>query len=96
MKSLRELDKQLETLESQAELGMLYMTLDDGRHVKINCGDQDGMIRLMKNSIENKDFPYRKCIKHAVAGIPDQGMFVLTCRAIIESMERIEAEKAGL
>ena len=96
MKSVRELEKQLENIESQAEKGMLYMTLDDGRHIKINCGDQDGIINLMKNSIENKDFPYRKCIKHAVAGIPDQGMFVLTCKAIIESMERIERDKAGL
>ena len=37
MRSLRELEKQLETLESQAESGMLYMILDDGRHININC-----------------------------------------------------------
>lgn len=95
MRSLRELEKQLETLESQAESGMLYMTLDDGRHIKINCGCPDGMINLMSSAIKNEDFPYRKYIKHAVSGVPDQGAFVMTCRAIIESIERIEAEKAG-
>lgn len=96
MKSLRELDKQLNALESQAESGMLYMTLDDGRRIKINCGSPDGMIKLLSSAIKNEDFPYRKYIEHAVSGVPGQGAIVMTCRAIMESIERIEAEKAGL
>jgi hypothetical protein len=96
VKSLRELEKQLETLESKAESGALYMTLDDGRHIKINCGSPDGVLNLLSSSIKNEDFPYRTYIEHAVSGVPEQGAFVMTCKAILESIERIEAEKAGV
>ena len=96
MRSLRELEKQLEALESRAESSMLYMTLDDGRQIKINCGSPDGMLKLLSSSIKNEDFPYRKYIEHAVSGVPEQGAFVMTCRAILKSIERIAAEKAGL
>jgi len=93
MRSLRELERQLEVLESQSGSNMLYMTLDDGRNIKINCGSPDGMINLISKVPQNKEHPYRKYFEHAVKGHPDQGQMVLLCKALIESFERIEAEK---
>lgn len=96
MRSLRKLEKQLETLGFRAEKGILYMTLDDGSHIKINCGSPHGIIKLTFSAVKNEDFPYREYVKHAVSGVPHQGAFVMIWRAIIESIERIKTEKAGL
>lgn len=43
MKSLRELERHLQALEAETEKGALRMTLEDGKNIKINCGDQDGV-----------------------------------------------------
>ena len=96
MKSLREMEKQLDTLEAASDKGALYMTLDDGRHIKLVCGSQDEMLNVLTSSIKNEDFPFREYIKHAVAGVPSQGALVMTCRAIIESFEMNAAAKEGL
>lgn len=50
------------------------------------------MVKSMSSAIMNKNFPYRKNIKHAVSRISDQGVFVMTRSAIIDSIERIEAD----
>lgn len=46
----------------------------------------------MSSAIMNKNFPYRKYIKHAVSGVSDQDVFVMTRSAIIYSIGRIEAD----
>ena len=95
MKSLRELERQLETLEAATDKGALFLTLEDGRNIKINCGDPDGVIRVLSAAIRNDDHPYKKYIMHAVRGIPEQGQIVMTCKALWNSHSRIAAEKAG-
>lgn len=95
MKSLRELEKQLETLESETDKGSLRFTLEDGRHVKINLGDPDGTILLIKSAVKNENNPYKKYIMQATEGHPDEGQIVMLCKAIWESHARIAAEEAG-
>lgn len=85
MKSLRELERQLKTLEAATNKGTLYMTLKDGRNIKINCGDQDGIIRVLGAAIKNEDHPYKKYVMQAVSGTPEQGQLVMTCQALWKS-----------
>jgi hypothetical protein len=94
MKSLRELERDLEALESVTAKGALFFTLEDGQNVKISCGDPDGVIRVLRAAIRNEDHPYKKYIMHAVRGIPAQGQLIMTCQAIWNSHSRIAAEKA--
>ena len=94
MRTLKELEKQLETLEAETDKGALRMTLDDGRNIKINCGDQDGILKFLGSAIKNEDNPYKKYVMQAVSGHPEEGQIVMICKAIWESHARIAAEKA--
>jgi len=96
MKTLRELERELETLEDETTKGTLRMTLDDGRNIKINLGDQDGILRFLGSAIKNEDHPYKKYVMRAVEGHPEEGQFVMLCKAIWEAHSRIAAEKAGV
>lgn len=92
MKTFQQLENQLKELEAKSDNEMLYITLDDGRNIKINCGSQDGLINLMRGMMTNKQHPYRKYFKHAVKGHPEQGSIVLACKSIINSIDLLEAD----
>lgn len=93
MRTLKDLDKQLQRLEVQAEKNNLFMTLEDGRNIKIRSGSPDGIINLMRNLVQDANHPYRELFKQAIKGYRDQGQIVLICKALIESSERVELEK---
>jgi hypothetical protein len=95
MKSLRELEKQLEALEAEATKHALHMTLEDGRNIQINFREPDGILRVFGYAIRNEDHPCKKYIMQAVKGHPDEGQMVLLCKAIWDSHDRLEAEKVA-
>lgn len=94
MRSLRELEKNLETLESHASKHALHFTLDDGQNIQLNFKSYDDTLGIMTSAIKNEDHPYKKYVMRAVKGHPSEGQMVLTCKAIWESHSRIAAEKA--
>jgi len=96
MKSLRELERNLETLESAVSAHALHVTLEDGRNLQLNFKSADDSIMLLCSAIKNEDHPYKKYIMQAVKGGQDEGQIALTCKAIWRSHELIAAEKAGV
>lgn len=96
MKSLRELERNLETLESAVSAHALHVTLEDGRNLQLNFKSADASLMLLVSAIKNEDHPYKPYIMNAVKGGPNEGQFALTCKAIWESHIRIAAEKAGV
>ncbi|HEY3361810.1 MAG TPA: hypothetical protein VGK06_08310 [Methanosarcina sp.] len=96
MKSLRELERDLETLESQVSKHSLHVTLEDGRNLQLNFKSADASLMLLVSAIENGDHPYKPYIMQTVKGGPNEGQFALICKAIWESHARIAVEKAGI
>lgn len=95
MRSLRKLERNLETLESQASKHALHFTLEDGQNVQLNFKSYDDSIGILSSAIKNENHPYKKYVMQAVKGHPEEGQFVMTCKAIWESHSRIKAERAG-